>query len=348
MDAQHLLKQLQENGNPIITPDAATFLWQGDVAPNLAGDFNGWDAHARLLEPIAPGLWAYTLNLAPDAYMEYAFISDPDSEERITDPHNPRLTFNGVKHYNHYFYMPQGGPTPLIQRTPGIKHGKVTHHLIRDTWLTARHRCRVHLYHPPVQEPCPLLFVLDGSDYLKRAHLAKIVDNLIAQKRIRPLALALVDNGGPARMVEYMCSEATLGLLLTQVLPLAQAELNLLPPNSGTYGIMGASMGGLMALYAGLRYPGIFRQVLSQSGAFKFDQYEAYPFELVRANPTHPLRIWMDAGIYEWLLPANEEMHALLRERNYRVTYHQYSAGHNYPAWANDLWRGLETLYPLG
>lgn len=346
MKTPDLLKEIQQHGSPLLADGRATFVWQGAEAPYLAGDFNDWDANARLLEPVGANLWAYTLNLAPDAYMEYAFIRDPQTEERIPDPFNPRLTFNGVNAYNNYFYMPQGAPTPLIQRVRGVPRGKVTQHLIPNTWLTASHRARVHLYHPPVEGPCPLLVVLDGKDYLKRAHLPEIVDNLTAQGRIRPLALALVENGGPARMVEYMCSEATLGLLMTEVLPLAQKELNLLPPESGTWGILGASMGGLMALYAGLRAPGIFRQVFSQSGAFKFGQYPAFVFDLICANPTHPLRICMDVGIYEWLLPANQEMLALLRERNYAVTYHQYSAGHNYPAWSNDLPRGLELLFP--
>ena len=40
----------------------------------------------------------------------------------------------------------------------------------------------VYLYHPPVETPVPLLFVYDGYDYLHRARLNVIVDNLIARK----------------------------------------------------------------------------------------------------------------------------------------------------------------------
>lgn len=346
MQPAEILTRLQQNGSPILLADRAIFAWQGSQAPYLAGDFNDWDARAQLLEPIGPDLWAYTLALPPDAYIEYAFIRDPQTEERIPDPFNPRLTYNGVNAYNNYFYMPQGGPSPFLQRVRGVPHGKVTHHLISNTWLTASHRARVHLYHPPVEEPCPLLVVLDGKDYLKRARLPEIVDNLTAQGRIPPLALAMLDNGGPARMVEYNCSESTLGLLATEVLPLAQRELNLLPSESGTWGILGASMGGLMALYTGLRAPGIFRRVFSQSGAFRFGQHPSLVFDWVRANPTPPLQIFMDVGLYEWLLPANQDMLALLRERNFNVTHHTYPGGHNYPAWANDLPRGLQALYP--
>ena len=86
--------------------------------------------------------------------------------------------------------------------------------------------------------------VLDGQDYRRRARIANIVDNLIAQGRIRPIALAMPYNGRGARGVEYACSEATLVLLLYDLLELAQKELNLVDirANPGAHGILGASM----------------------------------------------------------------------------------------------------------
>jgi len=38
-------------------------------------------------------------------------------------------------------------------------------------------------------------------------------------------------------------------------------------------------------------------------------------------------------------------MYALLKEKNYPVKYHEFSAGHNFTAWRDDIWRGLEALY---
>ena len=54
----------------------------------------------------------------------------------------------------------------------------------------------VWLYQPPTPDPVPLVVVWDGGDYYRRGRLTQIVDNLIAQRRIRPIALALVENGG--------------------------------------------------------------------------------------------------------------------------------------------------------
>ncbi len=53
----------------------------------------------------------------------------------------------------------------------------------------------------------------------------------------------------------------------------------------------------------------------------------------------------MDAGHYEWLLDSNRQMYALLKEKKYKVKYHEFSGGHNFTAWRDDIWRGLEALF---
>jgi enterochelin esterase family protein len=191
-----------------------------------------------------------------------------------------------------------------------------------------------------------LLVVLDGPDYLRRVRLPVIVDNLIAQGRIRPLALAMVDSSAAARFIEYACSEATVGFLTQIVVPYARQHLNLLDVQvAAAHGVMGASMGGVMALYAAARAPEVFGRVLSQSGAFSMPNHDFVIFELLKQASAKPLHIWMDVGVFEWLLDCNRRMHALLVTKGYDAAYREYSGGHNYPAWRDDLWHGLEHLY---
>jgi enterochelin esterase family protein len=126
---------------------------------------------------------------------------------------------------------------------------------------------------------------------------------------------------------------------------LARQELDLVDPAAqpGAYGLLGASMGGLQALYAGLRAPGIFGHVLSQSGAFDQD-YVAW--DLIRHGPPRPLRLWLDVGRHEWLLEPNRRLVSLLRDKGYDLGYHEHNGGHNYPSWRDQVWRGLEHLFP--
>jgi len=344
-----LLAQARAVGTPVITGDQAIFVFEGANPPLLVGDFNDWDAeHPASWQTVAPGVWSHTVTLPPDAYIEYGFRTDPDDEDRVPDPFNARTTPNGMGHLNHYFYMPAAIPTPLTQRARSVPQGLVTRHILNDKHLIAGGKRLVHLYRPPTDAACPLLVVYDGNDYLRRARLPAIVDNLIAQRRMRPVALALVENSSQARMIEYACNEATVGFVMAGVLPLARQHLNLLDPDQepGAFGVLGASMGGLMALYTGLRLPHVFGHVLSQSGAFRLDDNPTVVIPLVEHLPVPPLKIWLDVGRYEWLLAANREMQGLLARRGFDYDYREFNAGHNYPAWREDLWRGLEWLFP--
>jgi enterochelin esterase-like enzyme len=342
-----LLQRGRDEGTPLIDGNTVMFVWEGKKAPNLLADFNHWDeAKPIRLTKAAPGLWTHTATLPPDAYIEYAYFN---GDERLRDPYNKRLITNGMGKMNHWFDMPEKQHTDLVRRKTKVAHGLVTEHRIDGWSLILGSNRPVYLYRPPTDEPVPLLFVLDGDDYVKRAKLPVIVDNLIAQKRIRPMALAMPQNGGRARFLEYMCNDSTIGFLLRYVLPLAQEHLNLIniETHSGAYGILGASMGGLMALYAGLRMPQVFGKVISQSGAFGFDLMgqETVIYDLVRHVERRPIKLWMDVGAYEFLLPANRKMRAELQARGYAFSYREYNGGHNYTSWRDEVASGLEAVF---
>ncbi|HSO26982.1 MAG TPA: alpha/beta hydrolase-fold protein [Anaerolineales bacterium] len=329
--------------NPRIQGETATFVWRGDQAPDLIGDFNNWDeANPVQLDQTAPGVWEAAAEFSPDAYIEYAFVSD---QTRLYDPLNPNVIYNGVSADNHYFYMPAGGVTPLAQPRLGAPRGKMIHYELRNSFLLTGGRRSLDLYQPAAAGPLPLVLVFDGQDYWNRASLPVIVDNLIAAGRMRPVALALLENGGQARGIEYSCNDATVGVIVEEALPAAYEHLDLvdLDEQPGAFAVMGASMGGLIALYTALRAPELFGKVLSQSGAF-FPESVVYPL-LKQADPQQ-LKIWMDVGLYEFLLPANRQMQAELQAAGFDFHYREYAGGHNYSSWRDDLWRGLEVLFP--
>ncbi len=346
---------------PYISGDIATFTWQGPNPPLLVGDFNGWNpARAVVLEKDGPGAWSAEVQLPEDAYIEYAFRLE---EVHLLDPGNPRRVFNGINKFNNYFYMPQAAPTPLARRRGDLPHGVLTEHsLPTSPGLASRgvasslHHRQLTLYQPPVEQPCPLLLVFDGREYQRYSRIIAILDNLIHQGAIRPVALAMLANGGPLRYIEYNASDSTLELINCYLLPLAHQHLNLvdIEAHPGAFGVMGASMGGLMAMYTAFRMPHIFGKVISQSGAF-FDRMvlrqagacfdRSVLLDLVQLEERLPLDIWMDVGRLEWLLEANQAFYRLLVSRGYQPGYREYSGGHNYTAWRDDLWRGLLHLF---
>jgi enterochelin esterase-like enzyme len=350
-----LLERARDEGTPLIDGDQVTFVWYGEgaePAPYLVGDFNDWDFEGKpiRLQQVEPDVWAHTLTLPADAYIEYAFALS--RRERLTDPFNPHVVWNGVDGFNHVFIMPDCDMTDLVARKKGVQRGTLTEHAVISYDTTASSPRQVWLYQPPVDQPVPLIVVWDGTDYLRRAYLTNIVDNLIAAGRIEPVALALLANGREARFVEYNENDVTLYFALQFVIPLAQKELKLIDYKAqpGSYGVLGASMGGLMALWAGVRMPEVFGRVISQSGAFGIapDGREMIIDKLIKLGEGKGIKIWQDVGTLEWLLEGNRQMNRLLRDNGYDVTYHEFAGGHNYTMWSNTVWRALEALFGKG
>jgi enterochelin esterase family protein len=305
-----------------------------------------WEDHPQKMTRIEKGLWAYSMELPVTAYLEYSFY-EPRTKKRIEDPLNKNTVYNGLGSYNHFFYMPEYSPTQLATRRRNILRGKVTHHQV-ETWMLADDGQRdVYLYHPPGKEPVPLLIVYDGVDYLERANLNVIVDNLIHEKRIQPIALAFLQNGGGQRGMEYACSDATIMWLDHVILPLAHKRLNLLDiaKHPGAYGALGASFGGLMSMYTGLRMPEVFGKVISQSGVFESEGRDFAAVDLIRARQSSGIKIWMDVGHFDWLLEDNRRLHPILRENGYDVTNREFSGGHNYTCWRDEVWIALEKMF---
>jgi enterochelin esterase family protein len=352
------IQQAKKNGNPIIDGNEVTFFWEGDHAPKLISDWNGWDDSSRPFRRLSPrrtglqaatakSVWYCTLSLPRDAYIEYAFY-DSVTQTKFLDPLNKRTVSNGFGGRNNYFYMPETMPAPFAIRRGDVAVGALTRHSVETKWLRDDHERDIYLYRPPVNELVQLLVVYDGQDYLHRAKLTTIVDNLIADKRVTPIAMAFLPGAGRWRSVEYACSDATLFWLDQIILPLAREKLHLLDiqKHPGAYGVLGASLGGTMALYTGLRMPDVFGKVLSQSGAFTIENRDFAVVDLVRHGQAKDTRIWMNAAQLDVLLEDNQNMWALLQEKGYHVTYREFVAGHNFTAWRDDVWRGLEEMFP--
>ncbi|NDJ53712.1 MAG: esterase family protein, partial [Chloroflexi bacterium] len=309
-------------GNPLLDGSQATLVWLDEEPPEILSDLYGWEHEdARHFEEVEPGVYIHQMDLPTDAYMQYAFFK---GRRWIADPHNHQEVYNGINHNHHYFYMPEGGPTAWSEANPDVRGGRVSRHILRNKQLLYSGQRSVYLYDPGVNEPVPLVLVWDAYEYERRANLVTIVDNLIAADQIQPIALAMVNNGDDARFLEYVCNEGTLKMALDLVLPLAQERMNLIDTDTypGAYGMLGASMGGLMSLYSGLRVPEVFGKVLAQSSALSIDIHgrELIVWDLVRYGPRRDLNIYMDVGRYEWRIESNRQMFALLQEKGYAVT----------------------------
>ncbi len=369
-DADLLAARARAEGTPLIDGDTLTFVWLGsDPPPRIIGDWNDWDPEAAVaLTRLGGDVHAARLSVPLDAYLEYQLLH-PDG--RVADPLNRHPFANGIGGTNSCIWMPAAPRHDLARRRADVPRGQVTRHRLGTLGMAVGATRTAWLYRPAVEEPTQLLVVLDGRDYLWRGRLDVILDNLIADRSIAPLAAVFVDNAGRDRLVEYGAPDTTVGFLAGIVVPFAARETGVaLPgepvmgdepeheaiaawlggdhPQPGPIGILGASMGGLMALHAALRVPWLFGRVLAQSGAYALWGQPSTTLELAGRIEPPAMRIWMDCGRLEWLLDANEWMADTLRARGYDVTYTTYQGGHTYRAWTEDVVSGLVSLFGPG
>jgi enterochelin esterase family protein len=251
---------------------------------------------------------------------------------------------NGFGQTNNCFWMPEARPSPLFRRGRDVPAGSVEPALFQSPRLAGGRR-RARLYRSAGDGPHRFLLVLDGSDYFERARLATLADNLVHGRALPPLAILFLDNAGRARFTEYACSEALVGFVAEELLPWIADRVSLVR-EPGSHAVLGASLGGLAALWLGARLPETFGRVLSQAGAFRLRSGGQLALTtLLQVTARLPLRIHLDCGVYDPLLAANRAMKALLEERGYTLDYREFNAGHNYPAWREQLPGALPWLY---
>lgn len=354
-----LIRRAKAEGAPLIDGNRATFVWKGKTAPPLMGDFNAWCGWWRppvQLDPVAPGVWAHAREFEPDAYIEYGFVRSVrgkiDYFHPILDPLNPRSSPNGIGGRNSVLVMPGARMSKLLRPPRDAPRGTLEQIEVSAPRKLIGHTRRAWLYRPAdafVTGPCPLLLALDGKDMLRRARLPAVLDNLIAQRRIRPVAALMLDNARAGREVEYHCSDALIEALQTKIVPAMRERLRLsaLP---GAHGVLGASSGGLAALWIALRMPEVFGKAYALAGAFAIPvspttDWRPATSALVEGGASRSVQVELACGTHDVLLDGNRRLHEAMIEQGYAARLRTFSGGHNWIAWRNDLEHGLTALF---
>lgn len=207
--------------------------------------------------------------------------------------------------------------------------------------------------------PAPLLVTHDGPVLGKPdKNLPRILDNLIAQKRIPPLVMVMVGNGGgDAQGHERGREYDTLSGLFAEfieeeVLPLVEKNYGVtLTKDPSARATMGNSSGAAAAFTMAWYRPDLYRRVISFSGTFTNQQWPfnpetsdgawGYHSKIIPGSPPKPIRVWLcvgdrDAynpnvlrdGMHDWV-EANHRMASVLAEKGYRYQYlYCLDAGH--------------------
>jgi enterochelin esterase-like enzyme len=334
------LKQLESSQSPIINGNWVTFIYRGKAKSiELMSDLTGWGQPGLKLKQV-PGkeIRYLSVKVADDARIEYKYLIQGNWR---LDSLNPNRVDNGIGGLNNFFVMPEYRPSEWAQLHDDIQHGR-----IEDLSTEIRGGRRpIRVYLPPgydaSTEVYPTLYLNDGIEYLERARVNVIVDNLIAARQLRPIIIVFV---APLdRMKEYWLNADYVRFLIAEIVAKVDTKFRTIK-NAGFRAIGGASLGGLTAAYAAMRRSDIFGKVLGQSSAFWVNSMRM--LHDIGNLPRHSITWYLEVGHYEPLLDLNRHVKAVLLAKGYKISYREVYAGHNWTHWRDAIADGLVYLFP--
>jgi len=196
----------------------------------------------------------------------------------------------------------------------------------------------------------PFMVCHDGPKGRPTMALPRILDNLIAQKRVPPIIAIMIANGGGdaqghQRGKEYDTMSGLFAEYIeTEVLPRVERTCKVkLTKDPDGRAAMGSSSGGSAALIMAWYRPDLYRRVLTTSGTFVNQQWPfnpktpdgAWGFHktLIPNSPKKPIRLFISVGDRDLLNPnvmrdgmhdwveANNRMAKVLKAKGYHYQY---------------------------
>jgi enterochelin esterase family protein len=252
----------------------------------------------------------------------------------------------------------------LIHKRPDVPRGNIERHLFKSA-LMGNER-RIWVYTPPGYQAgegaYPVLVTFDGGAALTSIPVQRLLDNLLADGRIRPAVAVFVDNPtDTSRNDELPCNEAFAQFIETELLPWLRANYGVSHAAADHY-VTGVSYGGLASMWLAYRLPHVFGNVLAQAPSlwwgpgwdvgkpaaaqtipdeWLIDQYEA--------APRLPVRFWMEMGLMEHpsrMLSPSRRMRAVMEAKGYDLIYSEPNGGHDSALWRGTLAKALAAMMP--
>lgn len=355
-DIKFFLDSLSGAGRcPFVTADSVLLILEGtDSTQHVAwaGDFNGWDANSssgRGNRLSNTNLWICRLALPEDARIDYKVVVDG---HWILDPRNTRVQYSGWGP-NSVIQMPGYVVPPELSPLPGRKRGKFAAYSIRAASMPADYRVAFRVYQPAGCEAIqhlPVCYVLDGQEYadsLKGA-MTVVIDYLVAKRMVRPLLVVFIDPRQPdhpennRRMSEYAGNGSYVDFLADELVHFVDSVFHT-DPKPGSRAIMGTSMGGWQAAYAGLQRSDCFGNLVVHSPAFDSAMVQMYG-----VAPLLNLKVFLSTGVFFDTRDRASLFYNTLVDKGYTVRYREVNQGHSWGNWRGLIAEPLSWMFPQG
>jgi enterochelin esterase family protein len=195
----------------------------------------------------------------------------------------------------------------------------------------------------------PLLVVLDGPEYVRRASLLRVLRQLVAARTLPPHRVALV---APDDRMETYSASAAYGRALVATLD------ELTGRGRGRRIGVGASLGALALLHAHRLEPRAFAGLFLQSGSYfrrrtdpqearfpRFSRVDRFVGSVLNARePARRVPTTITCSLDEENYANNAALAQALAAQGYAVEFHAARGAHDWPTWRRAVEAHLPSL----
>lgn len=343
-------------GTPIVENQTRLVFFARDVngkTPRVVGDFNAWalrpgsgqaaqpvyDAAIGKMTRIDGTTWSYLEGTAyTNARAEYVLFFDA---EAAADPLNPRKVqaYAGPRSE---VRMPFWVANPEVDDEAEVPAGELLAETIVSRALLGPRRIWTYLppgYAAATDTLYPVVYVLDGANYVEKMDVPRVLDRLIARKAIPPVIAVFSEPGD--RQEEYTRNPRWRTFITSELVPQIDKRFRTFPAPDHRV-ILGSSLAAYGAVDLAVEFPSVFGLCAAIAPP---DQTASVIANQPRARATAvSIRFFVLGGVYDAMVDGARRLRTTLDGVNAPVTYWEVPEGHNTNTFRNHLDDAVKAL----
>jgi enterochelin esterase-like enzyme len=340
-----------KGGTPIVENQTRLIFLAKDKdgqTPRIVGDFNAWavtpqgyDVSIGKATRLEGTSWSYVESTSyTNARLEYGLLFD---KEYIADPLNQR-TVQAFAGPRSEIRMPFFVAQPEIDELGSAPKGELIAETMESRSLGGRRR--VWFYLPPGYAAAadtlfPVVYVLDGANYVEKMDVPRVLDHLIANKTIPPVIAVFSE---PAdRQEEYSRNPKWRAFIAGELVPAVDQRFRTFPTPDHRI-ILGSSLAAYGAVDLAVAAPSVFGLCAAiappaQTATVVSNQANA------RAAVVS-IKFFVLGGVYDSMIDGARLLRTTLDDFQAPVSYLEVSEGHNTNTFRAHLDDALKALLP--
>jgi 23S rRNA (adenine2503-C2)-methyltransferase len=338
-------------GNPLIENQTRLIFFAKDKdgkTPRIVGDFNNWavtpqgyDVSIGQPTRIEGSQWSYLEGTSyTNARVEYVLFYD---QEAASDPLNPRQVqaYAGPRSE---VRMPFWVAQPEVDNDAEVPKGDLIAETVTSKFLGGPRR--VWFYLPPgyataTDQLFPVMYVLDGSNYVEKMNVPGVLDRLIAMKAIPPVIAVFSEPGD--RQEEYSRNQRWRAFMSTELVPLVDKRFRTFSAPDQRI-ILGSSLAAYGAVDLAVEYPSLFGLCAAiappaQTATLISNQTKAQAAVM-------SIKFFVLGGVYDSMIDGARNLRTTLDQHRAPVSYVEVSEGHNTNTFRGHIDDALKSLLP--